>query len=68
MSGPESSYDISWAYDHSLVVSITKSVISVNPVFNMHLGQLKNWEAGEEVRRKYPDVALIVDKARAGNI
>lgn len=49
-------------------MSVIKSVISVNPVFDMHMGQLKNWEAGEEVRRMYPEVGRIVDKARAGNI
>jgi hypothetical protein len=65
MSGQESTFDISWPYDHSHAVNIIKSVISINPVFTVHLGQLSNWEAGKEVRRKYPAVAQIVDKARA---
>jgi hypothetical protein len=36
--------------------------ISLNPVYEQHLRQLKNWTVGDKFRRKFPELSAIIDQ------
>ncbi|PGH28176.1 hypothetical protein AJ80_00066 [Polytolypa hystricis UAMH7299] len=40
------------------------SGMSLNPVYEQHIRQLKNWTVGEKFRRKLPELARIIDQDR----
>ncbi|PVH97919.1 hypothetical protein DM02DRAFT_657820 [Periconia macrospinosa] len=60
-----SSFTIDWQYDPKHVIIITnnndKDSIVINPVYEEHLKQLKNWTVQGIFRRKFPEMAEIVD-------
>ena len=60
-----SSFDIKWDYDPSNVIITTKNngveSITINPIYEEHLQQLRNWTVQGVFRRKFSDLAEIVD-------
>jgi len=59
------SFYVKWEYDPKSVVMVTKNdesgSILINPVYEEHLRQLKNWTVAEKFRRKFPKMAEIID-------
>ncbi|KAF2426612.1 hypothetical protein EJ08DRAFT_671828 [Tothia fuscella] len=65
VSAYSSSFDIRWPYDPSHVVfqqsSTGPTETYINPVFEEHLRELKNWTVGDSFRQKFPTLARIID-------
>lgn len=59
------SFLIRWEYDPSHVIiasaSEDKGGILINPIYEEHIRQLRNWAVGDVFRRKFPEMAEIVD-------
>lgn len=36
--------------------------INLNPVYEQHLGQLKNWTVGDKFRMKFPELSATIDQ------
>ncbi|KAH8670335.1 hypothetical protein BGZ60DRAFT_527808 [Tricladium varicosporioides] len=76
-----SSFDVSWPYSPSHIIESTSTGwsggnggnggdgggISLNPVYEQHLRQLKNWTVGEKFRRKFPELSGIIDADGEGS-
>jgi hypothetical protein len=59
-----SNFSINWDYDHGSVVTPgdgSDHNVYLNPVFEDHIRQLKNWTVDEPFRRKFPTLAEIID-------
>ncbi|KAM0277421.1 hypothetical protein ACHAQH_005783 [Verticillium albo-atrum] len=63
-----SSFGVSWPYDPSLVVitsmaaDINGTEFSINPVYEEHLRQLRNWTVGDVFRQRFPDISQLIDE------
>ncbi|EQB56672.1 BZIP transcription factor [Colletotrichum gloeosporioides Cg-14] len=63
-----SSFDVSWTYEPSLVLITVAtdgpemSEITINPVYEEHLRQLKNWTVGRLFRQRLPEIADLIDR------
>jgi hypothetical protein len=60
-----SSFFIRWNYDPSIVligVNESSKVVITNPIFEEHIRQLKNWAVGERFRKRFPELAELVDQ------
>ncbi|KAK2775859.1 trichothecene efflux pump [Colletotrichum kahawae] len=63
-----SSFDVSWTYEPSLVLITVAtdgpgmSEITINPVYEEHLRQLKNWTVGTLFRQRFPVIADLIDR------
>lgn len=59
------SFNIKWDYDPNHVILTTGSdeygSILMNPIYEEHVRQLKNWTVGDNFRRKFPEMAAIID-------
>ncbi|KAI8626455.1 hypothetical protein F5Y19DRAFT_478570 [Xylariaceae sp. FL1651] len=61
------SFSISWPYDPSLVLIPASDGIphsehqNINPVFEEHMRQLRNWTVGNTFRKRWPELAAIID-------
>jgi hypothetical protein len=59
------SFDMKWDYDPNSVILTTAndehSSILINPIYEEHLRQLKNWTVGDNFRRKFPEMTEIMD-------
>ncbi|KAF3349934.1 hypothetical protein VD0002_g10149 [Verticillium dahliae] len=66
-----SSFDVSWTYDPSLVVIACiapdsgNPELSINPVYEEHLRQLRNWTVGDVFRQQFPEISKLVDEDTA---
>ncbi|KAG7146755.1 hypothetical protein HYQ46_004440 [Verticillium longisporum] len=66
-----SSFGVSWTYDPSLVViaCITpdsgSTELSINPVYEEHLRQLRNWTVDDVFRQQFPEISKLVDEDTA---
>lgn len=66
------SLHILWPYDPSLVVIQTKRSDTekddfiTNPIFEQHIGMLKNWAVGDAFRQAWPDIAQLIDSPEYG--
>ncbi|KAG7146093.1 hypothetical protein HYQ46_005117 [Verticillium longisporum] len=66
-----SSFDVSWTYDPSLVVIACiapdsgNPELSINPVYDEHLRQLRNWTVGDVFRQQFPEISKLVDEDNA---
>lgn len=59
------SFSIRWPYDplHVLLkASVPGEEIRINPVYEEHIRQLSNWEAGRAFRDRYPEIGKIIDR------
>jgi len=62
-----SSFEVSWPYSPSHVIGSNPNGagegqgISLNPVYEQHLRQLRNWTVGEKFRRKFPELGDIIE-------
>ncbi|CAH0025241.1 unnamed protein product [Clonostachys rhizophaga] len=58
---------VNWPYDPSTVLlgasvnALGTSGITINPVFEEHLRQLRHWTVGDGFRRRFPELARIID-------
>ncbi|ROT38015.1 hypothetical protein SODALDRAFT_360336 [Sodiomyces alkalinus F11] len=66
-----SSFNVSWPYDPSHVVitipNPTDSSVaefSINPVYEEHLRQMRNWTVGDVFRKRFPELATLIDEER----
>jgi hypothetical protein len=62
-----SSFEVSWPYSPSYVMEAQNESgpdrgINLNPVYEQHLRQLKNWTVGDKFRRKFPELSEIIDQ------
>jgi hypothetical protein len=62
-----SSFEVSWPYSPSYVIEAQNESgpdrgINLNPVYEQHLRQLKNWTVGDKFRRKFPELSEIIDQ------
>jgi len=69
-----SSFEVSWPYSPSHVIGSNAGSnggeggdrhgmgISLNPVYEQHLRQLRNWSVGEKFRRKFPELGEIIER------
>ena len=58
------SFSIQWAYNPSHVLlkaTAPGEDIMINPVYEEHIRQLRNWEVGALFRDRYPDIAALID-------
>ncbi|KAF9735108.1 trichothecene efflux pump [Paraphaeosphaeria minitans] len=59
------SFGIKWDYDPNLVILTAGNDehgnILINPIYEEHLRQLKNWTVGDNFRRKFPEMTGIID-------
>ena len=59
------SFGIKWDYDPNHVVMTTTNdehgSILINPIYEEHLRQLRNWYVGDMFRRRFPEMAEIMD-------
>ncbi|ORY09227.1 hypothetical protein BCR34DRAFT_376067 [Clohesyomyces aquaticus] len=59
------SFLIRWAYDPNHVIitpsNDEKGGIQINPIYEEHLRQLENWTVEGVFRRKFPDMAALID-------
>ncbi|KAH6673091.1 hypothetical protein B0J14DRAFT_513097 [Halenospora varia] len=71
-----SSFDVSWPYSPSHIIESSSggmggdgggAGISLNPVYEQHLRQLRNWTVGEKFRRKFPELSGIIDADGEGS-
>jgi hypothetical protein len=64
-----SSFFVRWQYDPShILITIdeqSKAVIT-NPIYEEHVRQLKNWDVSERFRRKFPELAELIDEDKTG--
>lgn len=64
-SAYSTSFNIKWDYDPSHVIITTtndeRSGILINPIYEEHLRQLKNWTVEGVFRRRFPEMTDIVD-------
>ncbi|RNJ57972.1 hypothetical protein D7B24_005457 [Verticillium nonalfalfae] len=66
-----SSFGVSWTYDPSLVVIACiapdsgSTELSINPVYEEHLRQLRNWTVGDVFRQQFPEISKLVDEDTA---
>ncbi|KAF2110310.1 hypothetical protein BDV96DRAFT_650954 [Lophiotrema nucula] len=64
-SAYSTSFSIKWDYDPSHVIITTsegdKSGILINPIYEEHIRQLRNWTVEGVFRRKFPEMSAIVD-------
>jgi hypothetical protein len=63
-------FTVSWPYGSSNVILSTTACalgqereIPLNPVFEEHIHNLKNWTVGPLFRRKYPVLSAIIDES-----
>ena len=63
-----SHFIIKWDYDPDLVVierrkeaESEKGQITINPVYEEHMRQIRNWTVGEAFRHKFPELARLID-------
>jgi hypothetical protein len=58
---------IRWPYDPALVVikarrnDVEKDDFITNPIYEQHIGMLKNWAVGDAFRQSWPEIAQIID-------
>ena len=43
----------------------TSTTVVINPVYEDHCRQLKNWMVGERFRQRFPDIAALIDEHAA---
>jgi hypothetical protein len=59
------SFRIRWDYDPSHVIITTAAAdgggILINPIYEEHIRQLRNWTVGDVFRRKFPELSTLVD-------
>ncbi|KAI0152595.1 hypothetical protein GGR57DRAFT_469621 [Xylariaceae sp. FL1272] len=57
------SFSVNWPYEPSLVLipGTGESRQVINPVFEEHLRQLKNWTVGMVFRDRWPELAVLID-------
>lgn len=59
------SFAIKWDYDPGHVIITTsndeRGGILINPIYEEHLRQLKNWTVHGVFRRKFPEMTEIID-------
>ncbi|KAJ4286771.1 hypothetical protein N0V90_013023 [Kalmusia sp. IMI 367209] len=64
-SAYSTSFNIKWNYNPESVIMTAfndeKSGILINPVYEEHLRQLKNWTVEGVFRRRFPDMTEIID-------
>ena len=60
-----SSFSISWPYDpsHVLIGNTDGLDVFANPVYEEHIRQLKNWTVEDTFRRRFPEIAALVDQS-----
>ncbi|KAM0327089.1 hypothetical protein ACHAQA_006216 [Verticillium albo-atrum] len=63
-----SSFGVTWTYDPSLVVITSRAPdsndteLAINPVYEEHLRQLRNWTVGDVFRLKFPEISQLIDE------
>jgi hypothetical protein len=61
-----SSFDVSWPYNPSHILLSSSNAdgggIHLNPVYEQHVRQLRNWTIGEKFRKKFPELSSIIDQ------
>ncbi|KAF2501338.1 hypothetical protein BU16DRAFT_534024 [Lophium mytilinum] len=59
------SFFIRWDYDPNHVIITTSAAegggILINPIYEEHIRQLKNWTVGDVFRRRFPELSTLVD-------
>lgn len=69
-SAYSTSFDIKWDYDPNHVIITTidneRGGILINPIYEEHLRQLKNWTVEGQFRRRFPEMAEIIDSYAKG--
>ncbi|KAF1974286.1 hypothetical protein BU23DRAFT_531782 [Bimuria novae-zelandiae CBS 107.79] len=64
-SAYSTSFDIKWDYDpKNVTITCTKDgrdEISINPIYEEHVRQLKNWTVTGVFRRRFPEMTEIID-------
>jgi hypothetical protein len=61
-SAYSTSFFIRWQYDPSHVVITTNdNGIQINPIYEEHIRQIRNWTVGDVFRRKFPEMSELVD-------
>ena len=65
VSAYSSSFNITWDYDPQHVIITTGAgegaSILINPIYEEHVRQLKNWTVEGAFRRKFPEMTEIID-------
>jgi hypothetical protein len=62
-----SSFSVWWPYDSNHVIikiktpQSTTPMVVMNPIYEDHLRQLKNWRVGETFRQSFPAIADLID-------
>lgn len=63
-----SSFFIRWQYDpmHVLITvdEHSKNVV-INPIYEEHIRQLKNWGLGDRFRKKFPEISALIEEGPA---
>ncbi|KAF2837371.1 hypothetical protein M501DRAFT_937992 [Patellaria atrata CBS 101060] len=63
-----SSFNVKWDYDPShVLISVPGPTLGtpqmiINPIYEEHVRQLSNWTVGPNFRRRFPEMARIVDE------
>ncbi|KJR83826.1 uncharacterized protein SPSK_04278 [Sporothrix schenckii 1099-18] len=63
------SFSIRWPYDptHVLLKAVAPDTdVTINPVYEEHIRQLRNWEVGKAFRDRYPDIGNLIDRDALG--
>ncbi|KAL1611825.1 hypothetical protein SLS60_000045 [Paraconiothyrium brasiliense] len=64
-SAYSTSFNVKWDYDPNHVILTTsndeRGGISINPIYEEHVRQLKNWTVGGAFRLKFPEMTEIID-------
>jgi len=59
------SFFIRWDYDPNHVIITTAAAdgggILINPIYEEHIRQLRNWTVGDVFRRKFPELSTLLD-------
>jgi len=63
-------FSILWNYDPKLVVMNHPSIstpaqgkVTINPIYEEHIRQLKNWSVSEMFRNRFPEMGQIIDQS-----
>jgi hypothetical protein len=64
-----SSFTVTWPYDPSLAIESKLKLsgqqeATLNPVFEAHLRDLRNWDVTKPFREAWPEITVLIDEYR----
>jgi hypothetical protein len=69
-SAYSTSFFIRWDYDAANVIIAASGEsfgILINPIYEEHMRQIRNWSVGDIFRRKFPEMSELVDSYSEAN-